>query len=585
VRPLDWGVFVLYLVYIVVLGSWWGRGSRTTRDYFLAGRSMSWWAIGLSVMATQASAITFIGTTGQGYVDGMRFVQFYFGLPVAMVILCVTLVPLFYRAKVYTAYEYLEQRFDAKTRFLSAILFLLSRGLALGVVIYAPSVVLSILLGWDIAVTVAVMTAAAAAYTILGGIRAVIWTDVQQMILLLGALAICPFIIFWKLPADLSLGDTLSLAGITHHLKAVDLSPDPTNKYTLWSGLIAGTFLMLSYFGCDQSQVQRYLTSRSLRDSRLSLLLSAFVKIPMQFLILFIGVLVFVFYQFIQPPLAFDPATVQQVRESRFAEQYRSLEERYGELFSERKTAAQTLVSARNTGDSEGITAAEERYRDLNNEVDLLLGECASLMKKATGSETDYNDTNYIFPGFIIRYLPTGLVGLFIAAVFAAAMSSMDSELNSLSTATVIDVYKRHIRPDAGEGHYLVVSRLATVFWAVIAGFYASYAGALGSVIEAVNRIGSYFYGSILGVFVLAVGLKRANGNGAFAGLFAGMTAVWLINAGTDIAFLWLNIVGCVAVVAVGLFVSLLTGGNRPPGAGEADQVGEEPVRAGDSGR
>lgn len=555
-RPLDWLVFLVYLGYIVIVGSLRGRGSRTTRDYFLAGRSLPWWAIGLSVMATQASAITFIGTTGQGYVDGMRFVQFYLGLPVAMVILCVTLVPLFYRAKVYTAYEYLEQRFDAKTRLLTSILFLISRGLALGVVVSAPSVVLSILLGWDLRATVIIVTLAAMVYTILGGIRAVIWTDVQQMILMLGALVICPIIIYSKLPDGVSLGDTFYLAGVTERLQSLDASPDMRNKYTLWSGLIAGTFLMLSYFGCDQSQVQRYLTSRSLRDSRLSLLLNAFVKLPMQFFILFVGVLLFVFYQFERPPLAFNRQSVERIAGSPHASEYDALKSRYQNVFGERQQAAEDVIAARRDGNKDHVRKAKVRFQLLDNEISDIREQCGDLMSQATGEK--YNDTNYIFPDFVIRYLPAGLVGLVIAAIFAAAMSSMDSELNSLSTASIMDIYKRHIMKDADERHYLMISRLATLFWGVIAGLFATYAVSLGSLIEAVNKVGSYFYGSLLGVFVLALGVRRAKGDGAFFGLLAGMGAVYLVSRMTNIAFLWFNIVGCVVVVMVGLLVSLI---------------------------
>ncbi|MFC1601508.1 sodium:solute symporter [Candidatus Sumerlaeota bacterium] len=552
-RTLDWIIFAAYLIYIIGLGSYRSRGSRDTRDYFLAGRSLPWWMIGLSVMATQASAITFIGTTGLGYEEGMRFVQFYFGLPVAMVILCVTLVPLFYRAKVYTAYEYLEQRFDAKTRLLTSILFLISRGLALGIVVYAPSVVLAILLGWDIWATVLIMAVAATIYTVVGGIRAVIWTDVQQMILIAVGMFLCVVIIYAKLPDDVSLLGALKLAGSTDRLQPIDFSFDLTEKYTFWSGLFAGTFLMLSYFGCDQSQVQRYLTSRSLRDSRLALLFNAFLKVPMQFFILFIGVLLFAFYQFEKPPLAFDDSGPRAVRQSDFSAEYDQLETRYDAAFEKRKQAAREFLQREQTDNAESSQQALSAYSASNKELADIRQQSAGVIKKATGKS--YKDTNYIFPRFVIHHLPVGLVGLIIAAVFAAAMSSMDSELNSLSTTSVIDIYRRHLKPDADERHYLKASRVCTVIWAVIAGSFAMYAGALGSVIEAVNIVGSYFYGSLLGVFVLAVCVKRANGNGAFWGLLAGMTAVCVASLTTDIAFLWFNIVGCAAVVAVGFLL------------------------------
>lgn len=554
-RVLDWIVFVAYLGYVVYLGARKGKGSRDTRDYFLANRTLPWWAIGLSVMATQASAITFIGTTGQAYVDGMRFVQFYFGLPVAMVILCATLVPFFYRANVYTAYEYLERRFDARTRLLASLLFLVSRGLALGVVIYAPSVVLSLILGWDIKLTILVMAVTATTYTVLGGIRAVIWTDVQQMLLIFVGMILCLFIMIWELPSDVTVIDALYLAGTTGRLRAIDFSMDVHSEFTFWSGLVAGSFLMLSYFGCDQSQVQRYLTGRSLRESRLSLIFNAFLKIPMQFFILLIGIMLFVFYHFEKPPLAFDRQGVQYIQASAYRRQYDTLHAEYDRLFEARQRAARAFIAARREGDRERLAEATAAYRAMNARLEDIRRRSARLISRASGKA--YNDTNYIFPTFVIQYIPLGLVGLIISAIFAAAMSSVDSELNSLSTATVIDVYRRHLKPHADEHHYLLVSRIATALWGVIASLFALYAGALGSVIVAVNKIGSYFYGSLLGVFVLAIGVKRATDRGAFWGLLAGMASVYLASRLTEIAFLWFNILGCGVVVVVGYLLSL----------------------------
>ncbi len=554
-RVLDWIVFVVYLGYVIYLGARKGKGSRDTRDYFLANRTLPWWAIGLSVMATQASAITFIGTTGQAYVDGMRFVQFYFGLPVAMVILCATLVPFFYRANVYTAYEYLERRFDARTRLLASLLFLVSRGLALGVVIYAPSVVLSLILGWDMKLTILVMAVTATTYTVLGGIRAVIWTDVQQMLLIFVGMILCLLIMIWELPGDVTVIDALYLAGTTGRLRAIDFSLDVHNEFTFWSGLIAGSFLMLSYFGCDQSQVQRYLTGRSLRESRLSLIFNAFLKVPMQFFILLIGVMLFVFYHFEKPPLAFDQQGVQYIQTSAYRQQYRALHVEYDRLFEARQRAARAFIAARREGDRERLAEATATYQAMNARLEEIRRQSAQLISRASGKT--YNDTNYIFPTFVIRYVPLGFVGLIISAIFAAAMSSIDSELNSLSTATVIDIYRRHLKPQADEHHYLLVSRIATALWGVIAALFALYAGALGSVIVAVNKIGSYFYGSLLGVFVLAIGVKRATGRGAFWGLLAGMASVYLASRLTEIAFLWFNILGCGVVVLVGYLLSL----------------------------
>lgn len=561
-RTLDWIVLVAYLGFIVYIGTSKGKGSQDTRAYFLADRTLPWWVMGLSVMATQASAITFIGTTGQAYVDGMRFVQFYFGLPIAMVILCATLVPFFYRANVFTAYEYLEQRFDAKTRLLSSILFILSRGMGLGVVMYAPAIVLSIILGWDIKITIFVMAATATFYTVIGGIRAEVWADVYQMYLIFAGIIVCLFIIFFDLPQHVSLTDAAYLAGVTGHLRAIDPSTNLNNEFTLWSGLIAGLFLMLSYFGCDQSQVQRYLTGRSLRESRLSLIFNAFLKVPMQFFILSIGVLLFVFYQFEQPPMVFDSRGAQRIESSAHKDQFNNLKSQYDRRFAERRQAAEEIIVARHTGAAAALHQAKEKYRALNAEIDAIRRQSADIITQASGEK--YNDTNYIFPTFVIKYLPAGLVGLIIAAIFAAAMSSVDSELNSLTTVTIIDIYKRHVKPEADERHYLMVSRVCMALWGALAACFAMYAGALGSVIVAVNKVGSYFYGSLLGVFVLAIAVKRATGRGAFWGLLAGMASVYLASRYTDIAFLWFNLLGCGVVVVVGYLLSLTDRPNQP---------------------
>lgn len=554
-RLVDWIVLVVSLGLIVYVGVTKSRGSRNTKQFFLANRSLPWWIIGLSVMATQASAITLIGTTGQAYVDGMRFVQFYLGLPIAMVILCATLIPFFYRANVYTAYEYLERRFDAKTRLLSSLLFILSRGMSLGVVIYAPAIVLSIILGWDIKATILVMAATATFYTSFGGIQAEIWADVYKMYLMFASIFICLGLILFNLPSDVSLSDAAYLAGLTGHLKAIDLSLDPKNEFTLWSGLIAGLFLMLSYFGCDQSQVQRYLTVRSLKESRLSLMFNAFLKVPMQFFILSIGVLLFVFYHFEKPPLAFDTRGVERVQASPYRDQFNALQSRYDQVFEQRRQAAQALITARHNHDPAQQQQARHSYRTLHEELLHIRRQSAELMTQAGGEK--YNDTNYIFPSFVIRYFPAGILGLIIAAIMAAAMSAMDSELNALSTVTVMDIYKRHLKPVADERHYLLVSRVSTALWGTFAASFAMYAGALGSVVVAVNKVGSYFYGSLLGVFVLAIATKRATGRGAFWGLLAGMASVYLASRTTDIAFLWFNILGCVVVVVVGYVLSL----------------------------
>ncbi len=555
---LDWTIVAAYLIYIVYDGLRLTKKSNEIEGYFLASRSLPWWAVGLSVMATQLSAITLVGTTGQAYSDGMRFIQFYFGLPFAMVILCVTAVPFFYRAKVYTAYEYLERRFDSKTRSLTSFFFLISRGLSCGVIVAAPSVVLSLVLGWNELTTILVMGLTTTIYTMFGGVQAVTWTDVKQMVIIFIGLAVILFVIIGQFPAGVSVSEAMDLAGAVGRMKTVDTSFNLNETYTLWSGLIGGLFLMLSYFGCDQSQVQRFLTAKSVSEGRTSLLMSAFIKIPMQVLILFIGVMVFVFYQFVQPPMIFkadDRAKVEQSAE------YKQLNAEYAAAYEERRKAALFWSNDGNRGvvslNTNFGDVSKQEFVAANSKMTDIRKRAGDLVKSVTGKA--FNDTNYVFPTFVTTYAPAGVIGLIIAAIFAAAMSSISAELASLSTATVMDFYRRHFRKDAPDSHYLTVSKIATGCWGIFACVVAIYAGRLGSLIEVVNKFGSYFYGSILGVFVLAIATKRANGNGAFFGLLAGMGAVAIVGNTTKISFLWYNVVGCVAVVIVGLLISLFT--------------------------
>ena len=557
---LDWAIVAAYLIYIVYDGLRLTKKSHEIEGYFLAHRSLPWWAVGLSVMATQLSAITLVGTTGQAYANGMRFIQFYFGLPFAMVILCVTTVPFFYRAKVFTAYEYLERRFDAKTRALTSFFFLVSRGLACGVIVAAPSVILSIVLGWNEVTTVLVMGLTTTVYTMFGGVQAVTWTDVKQMVIIFIGLFVILLVILNQLPESVSLGSAISLAGVSGRMKMVDPQFNLNETYTLWSGLIGGLFLALSYFGCDQSQVQRFLTARSVSEGRSSLLMSAFVKIPMQVLILFIGVLVFIFYQFVQPPLIFKADDRARVERQPV---YRQLEAEYGQAFEARRQAALTYASEQAT--SEARMAARGEYDEASQRLGQTRRRAEELVQRETGKS--FSDVNYVFPTFVTTYAPIGVIGLIIAAIFAAAMSSISAELAALSTATVIDFYRRHFRKEAPDAHYLLVSKIATGCWGIFACVVALYAGRLGSLIEVVNKFGSYFYGSLLGVFVLAIGTKRANGHGAFFGLLSGMGAVAIVANTTKISFLWYNVVGCVVVVAVGMIISLMI----PNGTGKKE--------------
>ncbi len=554
---IDWVVVCAYLAWVVYDGLKRTKGSHEVEGYFLANRSLPWWAVGLSVMATQLSAITLVGTTGQGYQDGLRFVQFYFGLPIAMLILSVTAVPFFYRAKVYTAYEFLERRFDIKTRTLTSVLFLLSRGLSCGVVIAAPAVILSIVLGWNLTATVLAIGLPTALYTMLGGVQAVTWTDVKQMAVIVAGVAAALVVLVCGMPGDVSLPDALYVAGRTGRLQALDFRFSLTETYTFWSGILGGLFLMLSYFGCDQSQVQRYLTARSIQEGRQSLMMSAYVKIPFQVVILLTGVLVFVFYLFVRPPMLFNPKYDEQLRAGPAAAEYARLEERFADAAAARDAAARAVARTRGS-DAPQAAAAVSEFRQRNDEVMAIRAEAAALVKRATG-DSQYNDVNYVFPTFVITQMPAGLVGLIVAAIFAAAMSTIAAELNALATASVIDIYRRLVRSEASDAHYLLVSRLATGFWGVMACGVAVYATSLGSLIEVVNRFGSFFYGSLLGVFVLAIGTRRTSGTGAFVGLLAGMGAVaFVATRYPAISFLWHNVVGAVVVTLVGVTVSAL---------------------------
>ena len=554
-HPIDWTIIGLYLAWIIWTGVGHTRGSKEIDGYFLGHRSNPWWAVGLSVMATQLSAITMVGTTGQGYTDGLRFIQFYFGLPLAMVVLAVTAVPFFHRAKVYTAYEYLERRFDLKTRTLTSALFLLSRGLSCGTIISAPAVILSIIMGWNLTLTVLLIGIPTAVYTMLGGVQAVTWTDVKQMYVIVFGLVAVAIALVVGLPSDVSLGDALHVAGATGRMQAFDFRFTLNETYTFWSGLIGGFFLMLSYFGCDQSQVQRYLTARSEQEATSSLYMSAYWKIPLQVLVLMIGVLVFVFYLFNQPPMLFNPVHEARVKEGALAGRYAATERRFDEVFSARREAARALAV---TEEPAAQAAAEQRFLDSDAALRDVRRDATALVQEATGDRT-YRDVNYVFPTFVTTHLPIGLVGIVLAAIMAAAMSSIAAELNALATTTVIDFYRRLLRPDAPDAHYLTVSRLATAGWGVFACIVALFAADLGSLIEVVNRFGSFFYGSILGVFMLAMVTRRASGTGAFVGLIAGMSLVAAVAfLRPDISFLWHNVIGAVGVVVVGLMVSVI---------------------------
>lgn len=554
---LDWVVLVASLVAGVSYGLWRSRRVSSVDDYVVAGKQMRWWVIGLSIMATQASAITFIGTTSLGYAEGLRFVQFYFGLPVAMVLIAAFAAPAFHRSGVRTAYEYLERRFDPKTRTLASWVFLIQRGLGVGLALYATAVALAVILGvpeWQtILGTVAVVTA----YTVLGGIRAVMRADALQMSVMLLGIAAAFLCAVFGLPSGVSVGDGLRLAGAAGKLAAVETEFDWNSRYTLWSGLIGGAFLALAYFGTDQSQVQRYLTARSLDHSRLSLLFNGVLKVPLQFFILLTGVVVFAFFVFEPAPVLFDPAQLERLEQSEPAEMAR-IEASHSQAFAERRASAERFLASPGDGERAAFADAERRLQGVR-------AEAVALAEKESGTGT-YSDTNYIFLTFVLGWLPPGLVGLIMAGVFAAAMSSVSSELNSLATSTVVDHYARYIRPGTGERGMRSALRWATVGWAVYAAAFASFGSSLGSVIEAVNRVGSLFYGPMLGVFVVAFVVRRVNGTGAFWGMAFGLVAVWatkLVLPG--LAYLWLNPLGCAATVVAAVVLS------GPRGSAEQD--------------
>jgi Na+/proline symporter len=543
-RTLDWIIVFAYLAYVIWDGIRMTKRSNTKEGYFLADRGLPWWAVGLSVMATQLSAITLVGTTGQAFSDGMRFIQFYYGLPLAMIILCVTVVPFFHRANVFTAYEYLEKRFDVKVRVLTSFFFLISRGLGVGTIISAPSIVLSIVFGWNLIATIFAIGLSTTIYTVFGGVQAVTWTDVKQMFVIFFGLAVCFAVILGSFPTGVTLSDGLHLAGSLGKLNMVDTSFDLNEKYTIWSGLIGGLFLMLGYFGCDQSQVQRFLTARSVDEGRTSLLMSAFLKIPMQFGILLIGIMVFIFYQFSAPPIVFNRAEVEKASAS---SEFQQIQSRFAVAHEQRRLAA--------TGFNHDDEASRAAYAAADKQVNATRNEAVAFIRST--SNPTFNDVNYAFPTFVLDNMPMGVIGLLIAAIFAAAMSSISAELNALATATTIDFYRRLYAPDASDERFVMVGRVSTFIWGVFACIVAIFATNLGSLIEVVNKFGSFFYGSLLGVFVLAFVVRRARARGAFFGLLFGISSVWIASNFTKIEFLWFNVIGCLVTVAAGYLISL----------------------------
>ncbi|HMU43623.1 MAG TPA: sodium:solute symporter [Ignavibacteriaceae bacterium] len=552
---IDWVVLAAFILFIVIYGSISTRKTNSIRSYILSNKSTRWQTVALSIMATQASAITFISTPGQAYTDGMGFVQFYLGLPLAMIILSITAVPIFHRLNVYTAYEYLETRFDLKNRLLGSILFLTQRGLAAGFTIFAPSLVLSVILGWNISFTVIITGILVIIYTTIGGTNAVNKTHILQMAIIFVGMIAAFFMIINLLPENIGFNDALKLAGKMNKLNALDFSFDLDNKYTFWSGIIGGTFLMLSYFGTDQSQVQRYLAGSSVNESRLGLLMNGILKIPMQFFILLIGVMVFVFFQFIQPPLYFNPIEERNLLKSEHSQEYLLLQNKYKEVFEKKLESSKELLAG---GHDKNISfSKKEELNLISKEENNLRNEAKKLIKKANPT-SDMNDTNYIFLTFVITYLPAGLIGLVLAAILSASMSSTSAELNSLASTTVIDIYKRLIKKDASDKHYLRVSKAATVLWGVYAIGFALFANRLGTLIEAVNVLGSLVYGTILGIFLVAFYFKRVRGTPTFISALIAEVVVLYCFIFTSIPFLWFNVISCFLIIILANLFSIV---------------------------
>jgi SSS family transporter len=552
---IDWIVLAVTLLVIVIYGVWKSGRNQNIDQYLVGSRSMPWYTVGLSVMATQASAITFLSAPGQAYSDGMRFVQFYFGLPLAMIVLCVTFVPIFHRLKVYTAYEFLEQRFDLKTRALTSFLFLVQRGLSTGITIYAPSIILSTILNINTVYTTLFIGGLVIFYTVYGGTKAVSYTQLLQMSIIFLGMFLAGVMVVNLLPSGTGFTKALHMAGKLGRMNVIDWKFDINNRYTVWSGLIGGFFLQLSYFGTDQSQVGRYLTGSSVGQSRLGLIMNGLIKIPMQFLILLIGVLVFAFYQFNQPPLFFNQYEVKQVKSGQYAGQYNDLEEQYSAAFQQKKISADELSKALKSKNADQINEASDHLKQADAAELSIRKNAVNLMKK-NNNKADTDDTNYVFLNFVTHFLPRGLIGLLIAIVFLASMGSTASALNSLASTTVVDIYKRVINPNASDKNYLNASRLATVFWGIVCIVMALYAAKLGNLLEAVNKLGSYIYGTILGVFVVAFYLKKVKGTAVFIAAIFSEIIICLMGYYQVIAYLWLNAIGCFLVIIIALIIN-----------------------------
>ncbi|KPQ19528.1 MAG: SSS family solute:sodium symporter [Algoriphagus marincola HL-49] len=558
---LDWIVLFGTLGAIAIYGIYKTRGQNSLDSYLRGRNSMNWWTIGLSIMATQASAITFLSTPGQAYESGMGFIQFYFGLPIAMIIISVAFIPIYYRLKVYTAYEYLENRFDLKTRTLAALLFIIQRGLASGITIYAPAIILSTLLGWNLTWTVVFIGAVVIIYTVSGGTAAVSITQKQQMAVMMGGMFLAGIIVIRMLPVSFT--EALHVAGNMEKLNLVNLEFDPSDRYNVWSGMTAAVFLFLSYFGADQSQVQRYLSGQTLSQSRMGLIMNGFLKVPMQFIILFIGVMVFVFYQFYQPPVVFNTVQTEKLQESDYAAEFQSLQVEFNALFEEGKGAYQELLVAVDAEDEVAKNQVKASLNQIKQKQEAVRDQVKALIVK-NDPVAETRDTDYVFMRFVMDHLPVGIIGLLFAVIFSAAMSSSASELNSLGSTTTIDLYKRSIKKEASDGHYVISSKLFTALWGALAILFAIYASLFENLIQAVNLLGSLFYGTILGIFLVGFFMKWVKGFAVFMAALLSQALILVIHFQNgeglfgmvwDIGFLWYNAIGCLSVMLFGMLL------------------------------
>ncbi len=559
---LDWIVLSGTLTLIVAYGVWKTRGSKNISEYLLGNKEAKWWTIGLSVMATQASAITFLSTPGQAFAEGMGFVQFYFGLPIAMVILCVTFIPLYYKMKVYTAYEFLEGRFDLKTRSLAAFLFLIQRGLGAGITIFAPAIILSTILGWNLNITCIVIGTLVIIYTMSGGTKAVSVTHKYQMLVIFTGMFIAFFLLISYLPEGVSFVDSLRVAGATGKLDTVNFSVDLNSRYTFWSGITGGLFLMLAYFGTDQSQVQRYLSGRSIRESRLGLIFNGLLKVPMQFFILLVGVMVFVFYQYHESPIFFNNAGYEKLQQSDLGGDLTQIEEEQHTLYLEKLELNDSYLNAYRQGDG----ARQESVRQLieiNEEKQKANRDEVKALIKEVDPEVETNDRDYVFITFILDHLPKGLIGLLLAVILSAAMSSTAAELNALASTTTVDIYKRNVKAVGSDQHYLRMSRLFTLFWGLFAILFATFGTLFENLIQFVNIVGSIFYGTILGIFLVAFYIKFVGARAVFIAALIAEAIVIATFLYSDIGFLWYNLIGCAGVVILSLGLQILLPANN----------------------